>query len=202
MEQEQKGFSAYWIILIIFLVFIFGFGGWFFWRFFGGTDSSNSTTTTKPSASIKIDATLAGTWESECLVPDPNSKWAEKHKIVISANNTAIHTRQSWDMNDCTTVQPSGTITDTYKLASPSSGKINLTWTAYASTGSVSSSLAGISSSDFIGKTIYDIYKVSGNTLEFGHGFRGDNLAYGAKTGGSEADRFDSLNTYIVYKKK
>lgn len=160
------------------------------------TDNSKST----ESVSGKFDKTLVGTWESDCLVPNPENKWAEKHQIIIKSDGTATQTRWSWFMNDCTTLQPELIIVSKYKLAVPIAGKINFTYTDYNNP-QMSKELQQASKIE-IGATFYDIYKVSGNTLEFGQGFRGDNLPYGAKFGGSEMERIDSLNSYIVYKKK
>lgn len=157
------------------------------------TDANNKTKTTGKFT----DQNLVGSWQSECLVPDPESKWAEQHSFVIKKDGTATHTRKDWGMNDCTTLEPTGTIVDTFKLTIPSVNKINLNYVS-----SDNSRMTGAQASQFSGQIIYDIYQVSGNTLEFGHGFRGDDLAYGDRSGGSEGDRFDTLNTFIVYTKK
>ena len=156
---------------------------------------TNKTTTT--STGKFTDQALVGTWESECLVPDPDSKWAEQHSFVINKDGTATHTRKDWGMNDCTTLEPTGTIVDTFKLSIPSVNKINLNYVS-----SENSRMTGAQASQFAGQIIYDIYQVRSSILEFGHGFRGDDLTYGGKSGGSEGDRFDTLNTFIVYTKK
>lgn len=199
--MEHKGFASWKIILIIVAVLVIGFGAylglaWILRLVNGEINPSDSSQTVSVPAG-NFDKTLVGAWESDCLVPQPDNKWAEKHKFVIKADGAATHTRQDWAMNDCTTLQPNGLITDQFKLTAPSSGKINLTYTASSNSRMDASTAAG-----FTGQTIYDIYKVTGSTLEFGHGFRGDNLSYGSKTGSAESDRFDSLNSFIVYHKK
>lgn len=200
IARNRRGLSALWIIIIIFLVLIFGFGAWFVWNFVlsGSPSETPALSTATPATSGKIDSTLVGTWESDCLVPDLGSKWAEQHFFTFNANGTAIHIRKSWLTTDCTTLQPELTITDTFKITIPSTGKINLTWTALDNAQLAS---IGMSAADYIGKTQYDIYKVSGNTLMLGEGFRNDQ-AYAGPDGMSEAGRFTTLNEYIVYKKK
>lgn len=202
-EQTKKGIWVTLIIVFVILVIIVGgyFGLAAILRKVNEGSVIQPTTSGAPNAQTATgkftDQNLVGTWESDCLVPDPNSKWAEKHKFVILKDGTATHTRLDWELNDCTTLQPTGTITDQFKLTIPSSGKINLTYVS-SQNPRMTESQAG----QFAGAVIYDIYQVTGSTLEFGHGFRGDNLAYGSKTGGSDSDRFDSLNSFIVYKKK
>ena len=207
MEQEktQKPVRYWIVVLVIAIVLIILFGGYFGLAWILRTannsispaNTSTSNTSSKSARTKLSDQNLVGTWESDCLVPDQNSKWAEKHKFVINADATAIHTRQDWEMTDCTTLTPAGTITDQYNITVPSSGKINFTYTDNSNTRMNTNQLGEIRE-----KYIYDIYQVSGSTLLFGHGFRGDNLAYGSKTGGSESDRIDSLNNYIIYHKK
>jgi hypothetical protein len=198
-EKAKQSSGAWKIVLIIGLVLVFLIGAYFglAWILRVANGDSSSSSGISLGGSKLSDQALVGTWESECLVPDPGSKWAEKHKYVIKSDGTAVHTRQDWASTDCTTTEPSGTITDNLKLTIPSSGKINMTFTS-----SENSRMDSAQSSQYTGQTLYDIYKVSGSTLEFGWGFRGDNLAYGGKTGSSDADRFDTLNSFIVYNKK
>lgn len=201
MRRTYRGLSALWIIIIIFLVLVLGLGTWLFWRFWGlgGVNQGTPTATTATSLTTsKIDAALVGTWESDCLVPDLGSKWAEQHFFTFKADGIATHIRKSWFTTDCTTLQPELTITDTFKVVIPSTGKINLTWTALDNAQLAS---IGMSASDYIGKTQYDIYKIAGNTLELGEGFRNDK-AYTGPDGMSEVNRFTTLNEYIVYQKK
>lgn len=207
--RTQKGLGAVGIIVIVLFVLLLVFGAWFFWRFFlsGGSSVNVPSSSTSSPASSKIDSALVGKWESDCLVPAPtNSKWAEKHYFEIKADGTATHMRKSWGMIDCTTLQPENTITSQFKLTIPSSGKINLTYTGYnnpemSASGEVTVGNTTYKAGSFVGNTIYDIYSASALSLKFGHGFR-NNEAYGGKSGGSEADRFDTLNEYIVYQKK
>lgn len=203
MKQTKKGLAAFWIIIIVFLILVLGFGAWWVWRFFLSEPTSPiptlpGETATTTTASAKIDSALVGTWESDCLVPDPNSKWAEQHFFTIKSDSPATHVRKSYFTTDCTTLQPELIITDTFKITIPATGQINLTWTALDN---AQLSSIGMSATDYIGKTQYDIYKVSGNTLMLGEGFR-NNQAYTGPDGMSEANRFTTLNEYIVYKKK
>jgi len=219
-EQTHRGMAALWIIIIIVLVLgILSFGLWWYWQFYmAPTSTTPNIMTATPPGGSKIDSALVGTWESECLIPAPtNSKWAEKHQFIINADGTAQHTRWSWGAIDCTTLQPEGTIVSKFKLAIPSSGKINLSYTEYNNPGLKNYAESGLTTGNptldkyledaakadpkSANATIYDIYKTTATTLEFGHGFR-NTLSYGAKSGGSESDRFDTLNNYIVYKKK
>lgn len=185
------------IVLVLAIIFGLYFGLAFVLRKINNETAGPTGNTITDTSEKLTDKNLIGTWESDCLVPDQDSKWAEKHKFVINADGTATHTRQDWAMNDCTSVQPTGLITDQFELTIPLSGKINLTYTGVTNSRMDAAQLA-----QFAGQSIYDIYQVSGKTLEFGHGFRGDNLSYGGKTGSSESDRFDTLNSFIIYSKK
>lgn len=211
----KKSLGAAGVLIIIAAILFVGIGGFFVYRMYGpgqndsGNNQNGVVGRLMNPADSSFDQQLVGTWESDCLVPAPeNSKWAEKHKFIISKDGTATHTRQSWGMIDCTTLQPENTITSQFKLTIPSSGKINLTYTAYDNPEydpSMLESIPGMTAppanANFVGSTIYDIYGVSALTLKFGHGFR-NHESYGSKSGGSEADRFDTLNNYIVYRKK
>lgn len=207
--MEQKAFASWKIILLFFVIIGFVFGAYlglaailrkFDKRQSASSSSSNTNSQSTKSVSGNFDKNLVGTWESECLVPDPESKWAQKDQIIIKSDGTATHTGWNWFMNNCTTLQPENTVMTGYNLSIPSSGKINFTYTAYNNP-QMSADLQKTAKIE-IGAISYDIYKVSGNTLEFGQGFRGDNLPYGTKFGGSDTERIDSLNSYIVYKKK
>lgn len=205
MPEEKKGSGKSWIAVIgmvtLVLAVIFGLylGLAYILRKANNKEAGPTTATIGTSGKI-TDQNLVGTWESDCLVPDPESKWAEKHQIIIKSDGTATQTGWSWFINDCTTLQPENTVISQYKLSIPAAGKINFTYTGYNNP-QMSEDLQKTSKIS-IGATFYDIYKVSGNTLEFGHGFRGDNLPYGSKFGGSDTERIDSLNSYINYKKK
>ena len=204
--MKHCALSTWKIVLIIFVILLVLFGGYLglaaiLRKIDSGTSGSTPATNqavTKPDGNF--DKALVGTWESECLVPKIDNKWAERHQIVIKSDGAATQTGWSWFMNDCTTLQPENTVVSQYKLNIPASGQINFTYTGYNNP-QMSSDLQKTSKIE-IGTIFYDIYKVSGNTLEFGQGFRGDNLPYGAKFGGSDAERVDSFNSYIVYKKK
>jgi hypothetical protein len=111
-------------------------------------------------------------------VPDPNSPWAERHEFSINSDGTATHWRYSGD--SCAGIvkeEPQN-----YTLTIPTVGQINF----------VDASGAG---------TFYDIYQISGSTLQFGHGFRVTYPA-GMTFGLSEGQRFTSLNTFLAYKKQ
>lgn len=199
MEKNKKGKSGFvttWIVVIILILF-FAFGGFLFWRMFFGfpggemdkiveqklLETQNQKNSTKPvqnSQPSQIDSAMVDTWVSNCLVPDQNSPWSEKHQFVINADGTAVHTRWSSGGHNCS---PDTTMVDKYTFTIPAKGQINLTDTEK-------------------GATIYDVYETDGSALYFGHGFRGDKMAYPSKFGDSLANRIDTLNKYIVYRKK
>jgi len=184
MEEKQKKTSSVWRILLIILgvlIIIIGLYLGLAWvlRLVNNGTGSNSTASTTTTTSKNMDKNLVGTWVSDCLVPDQNSPWSEKHQFVIKSDGTAIHTRWSSSGHDCS---PETTLDTNYTINIPSADKINLTDTSGT-------------------RTLYDIYQISGNTLEFGHGFR-NNLPYPSANGVSEASRITSLNDYIVYKKQ
>lgn len=195
-KKGKSGFTTTWIVVII-LILLFIFGGFMFWRMFFGFPGSeadkiveqkllenqnqkNSATPSQNAQSSKINAALAGTWVSDCLVPDSNSPWSEKHQFVINADGTAVHTRWSSSGHNCS---PDTTMIDKYTLTIPAKGQINLSDTEK-------------------GAIIYDIYETDGSALYFGHGFRGDKMAYPATFGDSPSKRINTLNRYIVYRKK
>lgn len=187
------------IILALGIVFGLYFGLAYVLRKVNNETTGTTATTTKTSGKL-ADKNLVGTWESECLVPKLDEKWAEKHQIVIKSDGTATQTGWSWFMNDCTTLQPENTVVSQYNLAVPRNGKINFTYTGYNNP-QMSQELQK-TSKIAVGAIFYDIYQISNNSLKFGHGTRGDNESWGNKFGGSEAERIDSLNDFIVYKKK
>ena len=128
------------------------------------------------------DPNLVGSWQTACLVPDPNSPWAEKHQFVIEGDK-ATHTRWSDDTGANNCDKPNMTLVDKYTYAVPASGQINFNDTEK-------------------GTTFYDIYKVSSTSLEFGHGFRQSYAGANKISGESAANRIDTLNTYLAYTKK
>lgn len=183
-NNMRKGKPFYGIILIIFLILAILLGAYFGLAWLlrkldkNISQSTNQTTESTLESGIKDDQ-IIGTWISECLVPDLNSPWAEKHQMVIEKNKIT-HTRweNSSGSQDCD--NPTDTKVTNYSYAIPSVEKINLV------------------SND---GTIYDIYHNEGNMLYFGHGFRGDNMSYPTEFGGSEDDRINTLNKYISYSK-
>lgn len=186
---NQKGFGAAEVLIIIVVIALLGAAGWYVIQKKKKDDkqivpTSSAQNSSSPAKGSKKTASseLVGTWQTDCLVPVANNKWAEKHQFVIEGNK-ATHTRWSDDTgkNDCS--KPDMTIANHYTYTIPVSGQINLTDT--------DQQLA-----------IYDIYKVSGSTLEFGHGFRQDYAGANKINGDTEANRIDSLNTYLVYTKK
>ncbi|HLN18571.1 MAG TPA: hypothetical protein VK255_00185 [Patescibacteria group bacterium] len=193
MKQKYKGVGPIWILFIILgclavfavVVYLFYTGG--NWQEYweknypgemrsappGGVESKKNT----------VDPRIIGTWESDCLVPDLHSKWAEQHRIVINADGTAKHTRWSNDASvkgNCKV--NSMELNDDFTYTIPTQGKINFHWIS-------------------AGGNMYDMYEVTASTILFGHGFRGDHAQWGNKSGGSEGDRFDTLNQFINYKK-
>ncbi len=188
--QNQSNSKSVWLtlgIIVIVLVVLFGayLGLAAILRKVNNDSGTPSPTTTKTGiqSAGKFDANLAGTWISECLVPDADSPWSEKHQFVIKSDGSAVHTRWSSSGQDCSS---NDTITNNYKLTIPASGQVNVLDTDQ-------------------NQTFYDIYKISSNTLEFGHGFRGDDINMQVKDsnfGASPSTRITTLNGYIIYKKK
>lgn len=203
MNEEQKKPASVWrtllmVLLVLGIILALYFGLAWILRTLDKNSTTPASSSTSSNLSGKIDSALVGSWQSECLVPDQGSKWAEQHFFTIKSDATAAHIRKSYFAPDCTTLQPELTITETYKVAIPSTDKINLTWKSYDN---AQIAAAGMSASSFVGKTLYDIYEANASTLKFGHGFR-DDLPYDGPSGMSEAERFTSLNDYIVYTKR
>jgi len=185
--ENQGGSKTTWIIAVVVgVVLVILAAAFFTWRYFQGKgveetanqvmDGTINSSTTK-SSSGKIDQNLVGTWDTGCLVPDPNSPWAEEHKFVISANGKAVHTRSSGE--SCAGLRSDGD--QNYTITIPTKDQINL------------SSSEG---------TIYDIYSVAGNDLYFGHGFCSCSNAGSINGGATEAGRFTRLNQFLKYQKK
>ena len=194
-KEVKKTSSPVWkIVLIIGSVLVIVFGGYFGLAWVlrkannslnisvpNPTDSSQVTTKQKTG---NFDKNLVGTWVSDCLVPDPESPWSEKHQIVIKDDGSAVHTRWSNDSrsHDCSPNWEFGTTVSNYQFTIPQTGQVNMLYS---------------------GQMIYDIYQISGTNLEFGHGFQAHYPAgYDATQGQSESNRFHDLNTYIVYHKQ
>ncbi|MFH0952570.1 MAG: hypothetical protein V1838_05355, partial [Patescibacteria group bacterium] len=102
-------------------------------------------------------------------------------QFVINADGTAVYTRWSAYDHSCS---PTDTAIRNYQYTLPSAGQIDLTDIDQ-------------------GETIYDMYQVTGATLEFGHGFQAHYPAgFDATQGSSATNRFSVLNDYIVYTKQ
>ena len=180
----KKSYCWLWIIIfffagIILLIVLYFGGAWVLHKVNKNIPESKNTSQTTTGS--KIDPNLIDQWDTGCLVPDPDSKWAERHTFDIRSDGTATHKRYSGD--SCGTMVVDNTDNIYYKI--PSDGKINLTYSS------------GIAN----GTTIYDIYQVSGDTLKFGHGFC-NCAATGGNLGTSEAERFTGLNNFLLYKKQ
>lgn len=185
MENSQKPKSIWKPLLIIIgvIVLIFGLYLGLAWVLRVVNEKylpEETGSTSKTTASLKVDQALAGTWDTGCLVPDANSPWAERHTFIINSEGIANHKRYSGNSCEAMAVDND----DNLNFVIPESGKINLTFTS------------GIAA----GTTTYDIYQISGKTLKFGHGFCNCSSS-GGKYGTSEADRFIQLNDFLVYKK-
>ena len=139
----------------------------------GGSQGSVSTNSSEYSKFV-------GTWKTNCLVPDANSPWAEKHQFTFESSGAAKHIR--WSGDSCANIKEDA-FNQTYKVEIPEAGKINF--------------LADGSGSE----TMYDIYTISATKLNFGHGFRVTYPPGMANFGRTSATRFDSLNTFLEYKK-
>lgn len=125
------------------------------------------------------DKDLIGSWDTGCLVPDPESAWAEQHQFEIRSDGTATHQRLS---GDSCAVLSKDNVTHDYILVPLGNGQIDI----YDSTGTAA---------------FYDIYEVTNTTLYFGHGFR-DNYPSNITHGSTPEERINSLNTFIAYKKQ
>ena len=145
------------------------------------TTSGDTKTAKTAKGSDSSDQQLIDNWDTGCLVPDPNSPWAERHTFVMSSNGTGNHKRYSGD--SCAALGMDHD--DNFTFVIPSQGKINLSYTS------------GIGA----GMTIHDIYQVSRNTLRFGHAFCNCTSSDG-NFGTSEGGRFTRLNDFLVYKKQ
>lgn len=120
---------------------------------------------------------LVGSWTTGCKVPDPNSKWAELHTFVFNADNTAVHTRDAFYKKSCDG-GPDMHDVNSYNFNIEEVGKID-----FMDLGA--------------GVPMYDIYALSGDSLQFGHGFRNDAVYGGA--GISPESRIHILNTFLTY---
>jgi hypothetical protein len=193
--QGVKGKSSWkWILLSIViliiatvLIYLFFFDGWakVEQRWVEKNPSPNIPSSldggqNKISTNSDEYSKFIGTWATDCLVPDANSPWAEKHSFIFESSGTAKHIR--WSGDSCGTLKEDE-FNQSYKIEIPEVGKINF--------------LADGSGSE----TMYDIYEFNGTKLYFGHGFRTTYPPGMVNFGRSENTRFDSLNTFIEYKK-
>lgn len=173
--------------IVVILIFSGYLGLAFVLRNLDKSLSSNSSWTQQQKGNAQkavqgtVDQNLVGNWDTGCLVPDPNSPWAERHIFTINTNGTGNHKRSSGQTCDVL----ADDLDDNFNFVIPSLGQINLSYTS------------GIIS----GTTVYDIYQVSGNTLKFGHGFC-NCASSGGKYGANESDRFVILNNFLAYKKQ
>ncbi|MDD5039926.1 MAG: hypothetical protein PHY34_02140 [Patescibacteria group bacterium] len=119
---------------------------------------------------------LLGSWQTDCLVPDPDSPWAEQHFFTFNDDSTAEHRCVSYDQASC--AGEATTLVDLYSYSFPTTGQIDLV------------------DSDK-GNYIKDIYQLSGNEVRFGHGFRNDTTSENKDS----TDRITTLNAFIVYTK-
>ena len=124
---------------------------------------------------------MIGSWDTGCLVADPKNPLAEKHEFAIKENGTARHQRLSGP--NCENLVREKA-TNQYKIEIPEIGKINF--------------IALSKDSD----NIFDIYKIEGSILYFGHGPRDWYPLSLRNFGGSLETRFDALNTFLKYKKQ
>ncbi|MDO8598608.1 MAG: hypothetical protein Q7S02_00705 [bacterium] len=141
------------------------------------TESPQGSAPGQPAIGIPSQA-LVGTWVSDCLVPDLNSDWSERHTFTFDPSGTAGYVRDIGYNHSCSGDRN----VMSYRYLVPMEGQIDL--------------------SDLdSGATMYDTYAMSGATLKLGHGFR-NKFAYPGATGDSPASRIPTLNDYIVYTRK
>lgn len=124
---------------------------------------------------------MIGEWDTGCLIADPKNKFAERHEFIFQENGTGRHFRLSGE--SCEKLVQEKTI-QSYKIEIPEVGKINF--------------IALDSNAD----NIFDIYKIQGGILYFGHGPRDWYPLSLRNFGGSLETRFDALNDFLKYKKK
>lgn len=182
----KKGLGVVWIIVIILIVISLAF---FAYRLFIADNSITPDDKTAENTAATKTADLAGnpeyqklvgTWETDCLVPDPASNWAEKHQFVFDSQGSATHQRQSGD--NCANIKKDDT-TQKYTVEIPQIGKINLI------------------GADEDSESVYDVFKIENSVLYFGHGFRDKYPADMINFGATAETRYDSFNTFLAYKK-
>ena len=182
MSLKSRGISTGGVILMILgILLIIGFGYWGL-RSLGVFGKKSNENGTSQKVSSKMDSKLVGQWDTGCLVPDPNSPWAERHTFTINADGTANHKRFTGETCPATKNDHD----ENYTLEFPASGQVNFIPTK----NNIEPEAA-----------IYDIYSVSGSNLTFGHGFCNCSTLCSASGGATAGDRFTCLNQFLVYKK-
>lgn len=182
MRTKSLGISTAGIIILIISILALIAVGYFGLRFLGVFDKNTKDTTgsvTTSSTSGKMDANLVGNWDTGCLIPDPDSPWAEEHTFTIDAKGKATHARKSGET--CASLKQDNV--NEFQISIPAPGQIDF----IASNGG--------------GGNIYDMYSVSGNTLKFGHGFCNCSTLCSKSGGSTEGDRISCLNNFLIYKK-
>lgn len=186
MEETKKNNHQWWKACLIILgavVVLFGLylGLAYILKKVNNSSPESAKTTTTSSAKIS-DKNVIGKWDTGCLVPDPNSPWAERHTFVFESNGTATHTRSTGDSCLAELKQDHKEV---YNVTIPASGQINL-----------------VPTKDYPDEpSIYDIYNVSGNTLLLGHGFCNCTNAGSTNGGATESGRINRLNEFLKYQK-
>lgn len=195
--MKHKAIAAWQIVLIIFIILVVLFGlylglAWILRLTDKETSSSPSSNQSATKQSSNFDQALVGTWESDCWVPNPSEKWASQEKVTITKDGIANSTKYSYENNNCTTTQPFNTLTMKFQLETPVTGQVNMKILE------ATNEISGSATAGDIGKTIYDIYQVSGNNLKIAFGYR-------PATGGdgtTEASRQTSLDGTMNFTKK
>lgn len=167
------------IVVVLLIVLLFGLGIFCIWRMSGANWSfGNNSKSRKTTAKIE-DKNLYGTWQSACLVANAQNNTWEKYQFEIKNDSTAVYNKTVSSNKDCTDGTPEKF---DYKYSLLQNNQINIRDTANK-------------------KTIYDIYNIKDKKLTFGHGYRGS-YEESTKKGDTSANRYNSLNEYIVYEKK
>ncbi|MFA5135655.1 MAG: hypothetical protein WC505_07785 [Patescibacteria group bacterium] len=148
------------------------------------TDNSNTEVTAANSESTSamsntnaaVASELVGSWQTDCLIPDMNSPWAEQHFFTFDTGGAAQHKRVSYYEPACT--GSGDTMVDNYTYSLPGANQIDL---------------IDIEKDN----TINDLYQLTGSELRFGHGYRNDTTSENKDASG----RITTLNNFIVYGK-
>ena len=166
------------IVVVFLIILFFGLGIFCIWRMSGANWSFGNNQKSLKTTKIQ-DKNLYDTWQSTCLVANAQNNSWEKYQFEIKDDGTAVYTKTVSSNKDCT----DGT-----------SEKIDYRYSVFKNN--------QINFRDIVNKkTIYDIYNIKDKKLTFGHGYRGS-YEESTKKGDTSANRYDSLNEYIVYEKK